>query len=393
MNHEIVILCFVNCYLPGYRSGGPIRSIANFVDHLGDEFGIRIITRDRDCLDAEPYPGVAVDTWNTVGKAQVFYASQRVLSLRGIGELLRETPHDVLYLNSFFSFEFTALPLLARRFSLAPHRPCVIAPRGEFSSGALALKKWKKVPYIFFFKLLGIGDNLIWQASSASESADIRCGFGSSTSQIVVASDLPPAISSKLSSKTYSFVRKPGPFRAVFLSRISPMKNLDYLLNVLRGVSSPICLSIHGPIDDPDYWRLCQSLFDRMPSNVHIEYMGEALPENVSTLLSSADLFILPTRGENFGHVILEALSVGTPVLISDQTLWRGDGSGGLEELSLQDMNAWRARLDCWAQFDAPTLLVRRKAAIRVAQEFFDDPNLIQSTRALFLQGIQLSSS
>ncbi len=86
-----VILCFVAYYLPGYRSGGPVRTIANFVEHFGDEFDIRIVTRDRDKLDASPYREVAVDSWNAVGKAQVFYASKKLLSLRGIARLLCET--------------------------------------------------------------------------------------------------------------------------------------------------------------------------------------------------------------------------------------------------------------------------------------------------------------
>jgi hypothetical protein len=117
-----------------------VRTIANFVDHLGDEFEIRIVTRDRDMLNAKPYVGVVVDGWNTVGKAQVFYASDKTVTLRGIARLLRETPHDVLYLNSFFAFGFTGLPLVARRLGWAPRTPCVIAPRGEFSAGAIALK-------------------------------------------------------------------------------------------------------------------------------------------------------------------------------------------------------------------------------------------------------------
>ncbi len=114
-----IILCFVAHYLPGYRSGGPVRTIANFVDHLGDEFDIRIVTRDRDALDTEPYPGVQIDAWNKVGKVQVFYASKKTVNLRGIAKLIRETPHDVLYLNSFFAFGFTTLPLLARRLGWA----------------------------------------------------------------------------------------------------------------------------------------------------------------------------------------------------------------------------------------------------------------------------------
>ena len=46
--------------------------------------------------------------------------------------------------------------------------------------------------------------------------------------------------------------------------------------------------------------------------------------------MAANDLFFLPTRGENFGHVIAEALSVGTPVLISDQTPWRKLAAVGL---------------------------------------------------------------
>jgi len=65
-----VILTFVGCYLPGYRGGGPIRTIANMVDRLGDEFEFRIITMDRDLGDVKPYENVKVDSWNAVGKEQ-----------------------------------------------------------------------------------------------------------------------------------------------------------------------------------------------------------------------------------------------------------------------------------------------------------------------------------
>ena len=92
-----VILCFADYYLPGYRSGGPVRSISNFVDYFGDEYDIHIITRDRDFLDSDSYLGISIDRWNRVGKANVFYASNRFLSLWGIARLLRNTTHDILY--------------------------------------------------------------------------------------------------------------------------------------------------------------------------------------------------------------------------------------------------------------------------------------------------------
>ena len=43
-----IILSFAGHYLPGYKAGGPIRSIANMVDQLGDEFDFRIVAGDRD---------------------------------------------------------------------------------------------------------------------------------------------------------------------------------------------------------------------------------------------------------------------------------------------------------------------------------------------------------
>jgi glycosyltransferase involved in cell wall biosynthesis len=55
----------------------------------------------------------------------------------------------------------------------------------------------------------------------------------------------------------------------------------------------------------------------------------------VQKILSKYDLFVLPTCSENFGHVIIESLSVGTPVLISNKVLWKSDKKGGFQTLTL----------------------------------------------------------
>jgi hypothetical protein len=46
------ILILNEYYLPGYKAGGPIRSISNLVSWLGDDFNFKIITTDRDYLDS-----------------------------------------------------------------------------------------------------------------------------------------------------------------------------------------------------------------------------------------------------------------------------------------------------------------------------------------------------
>jgi hypothetical protein len=174
MKSKAVILCLISEYLPGFRSGGPIRTIANLINQLGDEFEIRVICRDRDLGNSVSYSNIKIDRWNTVGKAKVFYASKKMIGFFGIGKLLRETRYDILYLNSFFAFNFTIIPLILRYFGLVKQKPCAIAPRGEFAKNAIALKEKKKRLYLKLVKFFGLYNNLYWQASSHFELSDIK---------------------------------------------------------------------------------------------------------------------------------------------------------------------------------------------------------------------------
>ena len=383
-----IVLCFVDYYLPGYRSGGPVRTIANFVDHLGDEFDIRIVTRDRDALDTAPYPDVGVDAWNTVGKAQVFYASKQMLTLRSVGRLLRDIPHDLLYLNSLFAFSFTGLPLLARRFGLAPQRPCVIAPRGEFSAGAIALKARKKRLYLAASRTIDLYRDLHWHASSEFEAQDIRREMGTLAESIHVAPDLPRKIQAESDTSRAQQTRMSGPLRIVFLSRISPMKNLDFLLCGLQQVTQPMELAIYGPAEDKEYWAICETLIAQLPKHVTASYQGELRPDEVHDVFAANDLFALPTRGENFGHVILESLTSGTPVLISYQTPWQADDAGGITTLALTDSSRWAEEINRWAILDDTSLIMRRKAAKKIAELALANHEVVEQNKNLFLNAL-----
>lgn len=379
------VLIFATWYLPGFKAGGPIRTIANMVDRLGHEFDFRIVTADRDFGDERPYSTVSVNEWNTVGNAQVYYVSPKRRTVRHLARLLRETPHDVLYLNSFFDPVFSLRPLLARRMRLAPCPPCVIAPRGEFSKGALALKSWKKRPFIALSRLLRLHEGLLWQASTEHEAADIRREMGALADAIAVAPDLthlPPLPDAFQEAGT-----EPGesPLRLCFLSRISPMKNLDFALLALRKVSARVHFAIIGPVEDEAYWRSCEKLMAALPANVTVEYRGSLPPEAVPAEFAKHDLFFFPTRGENFGHVVFEALSAGTPVLISDQTPWAPDALGACEVLPLTDSCAFARAIDRAAARSSAERHLVRKAAREYAERVVRDDSVLAANRALFL--------
>jgi glycosyltransferase involved in cell wall biosynthesis len=314
------ILVFCDYYLPGYKAGGPVRTLSNMIDLLGDRYEFNVITRDRDLGEEEPYGNDYTAARTLIGKALVTFLPPSRQSFSAIAKEMRSLRHDLLYLNSFFSINFSIKPLLLRRIGLVPEKPVILAPRGEFSAAAMNIRGLKKRIFIFAARITGSHTNVVWQASSDYEAEDIRRHWGADA-RIIVAADLSAAASAAMPSNRSAKV--PGCLHAVFLSRISEMKHLDFALRLLDGLRGQVSIDIYGPIEDSRYWKGCQGIIELLPDNINARYCGEIPNEQVNHVLSRYDLFLLPTRGENFGHAIFEALSSGCPVLISDRTPWR----------------------------------------------------------------------
>lgn len=378
------ILVFIDGYLPGYKFGGPLQSIANLVDHLGDEFDFRIVTRDRDMKDATPYPGIVPETWVRVGKARVCYLPPDRLSLGVVAALMRDTPHDILYLNSFHSPRMTVFPLLATRLGLVPRRPCVLAPRGELSSGALGLKATRKRWFRRCVTLLGLYRRVIWQATSPQEAEEIQREMPTKIGGLRAAPNLPRRA---VAANPVHHRTAGSPLRVAFLSRISPKKNLGFALKVLAQVRAPVVFSIFGPREDQAYWHRCEQLIATLPAHIRVDYCGPVEPARVIPVLASQDLFFLPTYGENYGHVIAEALQAGLPVLLSDQTPWRGLKAKGIgRDLPLDDMAPFAAYIDELASASTEEIAqIRQKVTLQAAL-IGDVSAALDANRLLFRQ-------
>src|SRR5262245_37382162 len=63
------IAAVVEHYLPGFRAGGPMQSVAALVQQLGHEIEFYVITRDRDEGDRAAYPGLHTGEFKSLGKA------------------------------------------------------------------------------------------------------------------------------------------------------------------------------------------------------------------------------------------------------------------------------------------------------------------------------------
>ncbi len=357
-------------YLPGYKAGGPIKTLATMVEHL-KEIEFQIITRDRDLNDKAAYAGVPVNQWSLYRGVRIFYASPKTISFFGLRHLIKNTPHDAIYLNSFFSPAMTFLPIAILLLSGIKTPKIVLAPRGEFSCGALSIKPFKKKIYIILYKFFKRFIPITFQASSEIESADISTALGDS--HIIIAPDLLPKISeSNIPHINRGLNDVSKILKIIYLSRVTPIKKLDFVLKILSKVTFDVQFNIYGPIEDLNYWKVCQKRIDNMSSNVKVSYQGGVNQEDVAAIFSKHDIFILPTLGENFGHVIFESLSSGTCVLLSPNTPWLPDeNQEAIKILSLKSIDDWVDIVNKWAKFDDKTKLKHRQAALAYAQNYY----------------------
>lgn len=402
------VFILIGHYLPGYKAGGPIRSISNLVEALGDEVEFRIVTSDRDLGDPYPYEGIQPCKWVQVGKAQVMYVPPTLRSLWKFTKTLCATPADTMYLNSFFARRFSMLPLVLRRLSLFRPKSVVLAPRGEFSAGALRFKSWRKRLYIALARSAGVYQDVLWHASSSYEERDIRMVFRPDEAitvarpipaarmvserghlEVITAPDL-PKVNPRADTPPARQPKKQGAIRLAFLSRISRKKNLDGAIAMLSGLSGDVHFSIYGTTEDRAYWEGCQAMISRLPANVHAEYRGEVSHVEVEAVLANHDAFFFPTHGENYGHVIQEALLAGCPVIISDQTPWRDLEAKGVGwDLPLQSPQRFRQALQTCIDMPPERFSEWSHRAYQFGLEQMNNTDILDQNRKLFQQALQ----
>jgi len=376
------ILVFVDWYLPGYKAGGQIRSVASMVGHLKNEYEFRIITSDSDLHEEAPYKNIESNTWiKREDGSYVYYFSADQKSKEKLKKLIFEEQADYIYLNSLFSVFYTLYPLMIRKQFL-PSRKLVLAPRGMLGKGALQIKAFKKKLFLTAAKLMGLYRNIIWHASSEGEANEIRTVFGKNA-RIHVAIDLvePRVLTSIPRIKTR------GTLKVAFLSRISPKKNLDGTLSLLAKIpaSNIIEFDIYGPIEDPEHWKKCEEIIASLPANIKVNYKGVIENSEVVLTLSKYHLSILLTFNENYGHSIVESMAAGCPVLLSDQTIWKNlkaKNAGWDIPLNEQDKILNSIIESC--NWDQDNFNVWSNGALNFAKGIFNDDHGIEQNKKLF---------
>jgi len=297
-------------FVPAYRAGGPVQSIANLVREFREEVEYFIFCQDVD-LNGEELENVVTDKWIQFNDhTKVWYASPEKISETILQQIAEQKP-DILFMIGIFSWHFNLVPLLFCKTTKK-----ILSVRGMLHPGALSQKKWKKKIYLRAFKMMNLHKKISFHASDEEEKKYIQQIFGTEA-RIFMAGNFAHKI-----SPLPIAAKEPGKLKLVSVALISRMKNILMVLEALEKSAYDIQYDIYGPVKDEKYWDLCKEKIRSLPGNIKVTYHKEIKPQEVKGALLNAHVFILPSKSENFGHAIYEALSAARPVITSNHTPW-----------------------------------------------------------------------
>jgi len=328
------VLAFTATFVPGYKGGGVLKSMVQVLENLPESVTVTLVTADRDLGDSVPYDGLSGRVVHR-GPHEVYYLNVRnPRHWLALQRWARRNPVDLLYVNSLWSPLFTVLPVVAHLLGLLRSREVLLSPRGELSPGALGIKSTKKQVFLRGWAPLLRRIDPIWHASTEMEEREIHQVFpwARTVIQVDTLGDIPRE----------DIIASSPVARFVFISRICEKKNLKLGLEALKFVHSDVDFDIFGPLEDAAYWTACQETIGDLPDNIRVTHRGMLQPNQIQGTFAQYDAFILPTLGENFGHVIAESLSAGCPVICSQHTPWTEVlNQGGGAAVKTFDARSW----------------------------------------------------
>jgi glycosyltransferase involved in cell wall biosynthesis len=287
--------------------------------------------------------------------------------LRRSSRLFHALHHAVVELDLVHSHGLWLMPNVdAARVAARAQRALVVSPRGMLSPAALAFSRTRK--RLFWHALQGpaMRRAACLHATSVQEYDEIRA-FGLPTPVAVIPNGI------DLPEQTQAPARNAGAQRTVLsLGRIHPKKGLDLLLRAWAAVEPRYPnwrLLIAGP-DEAGHAEALRGLAKRL-GLLRVAVEGPVYDDAKWEVYRAADLFVLPSRNENFGLTVSEALAAGTPVISTRGAPWSRLEDKGCGWWVDRDIEALSAALEI-AMALPPSTLQRmgEKGCAWMAHEF-----------------------
>ena len=150
-------------------------------------------------------------------------------------------------------------------------------------------------------------------------------------------------------------------------------------------MSGYFIVTVVGVEEDKFYTENCKKIISSFGANIRVSFKGGVPNHELPGIFVDHHIFALPTKGENFGHAIFEALAHGKPVLISDQTPWRNlsDQKAGWD-LPLNEPMLFKDVLAQVVEMDQEQYNAWSESAWQFARNFIQQSNIATAYKKLF---------
>jgi glycosyltransferase involved in cell wall biosynthesis len=226
--------------------------------------------------------------------------------------------YDLAHIHALFSPVSSTAAWVARKNNL----PYILRPLGTLDPADLQKKRQFKQLYATVLEAPNLAGAAAIHFTSDQE-AKISERFGAITKDLVLplGVTLPPRSSTSITAKFGIPEDRPI---VLFMSRIDRKKGLDLLIPALEALENFHFVLAGANPQEPDYEAEIRAQIERSTLRDRTTITGFITGGDKTALLEAADLFVLPSYYENFGIAVAEAMSAGTPVVISDQVhIWQ----------------------------------------------------------------------
>lgn len=324
------ILTIAPAHLQAYKIGGPIASIASMnkgLLNVDDNMSIDVLSTSYG-LDTDKNVNYAewedVDSLSTYrvkyfkyyGYGNLTFSPALFIEAKSI---LKE--YDLVVLQGVWNFPFFAVAYLAKKYNI----PYIIVPRGTLYKETWEMKSklYKDILYNLVIKKMLLNAASI-QFTTLDEKNSVLKYLNIDLVNYIIPNSIDLSKYLELPEKN-EFLNKneflKGKKIILFFGRITQKKGLDILiesLNLLKEQRQDFILLIAGP-DSQGYWASIEKQVKDYSLSSYVKYIGMLEGKDKLRILVDTNIFILPSYSENFGMSVVEAMSAGLPVIISNK--------------------------------------------------------------------------
>lgn len=307
------ILQVTGVYYPELQFGGPPQKIHALSRGLAERgHDVRVVTldsRQRTANHQTVIEDIPVQYLAWAGRR----AWQVPLSWRVLDEAVRRA--EVVHCYGLYNL----LCPLAARLAQQQGKPFLLEPQGMAvaRTGNLPLKRLYHRSFTAY--LLRRAAGVI--ATSPAEAADLT--EATPSDRLIVRRnginlDQFHTLPSREEFRSHYGITAGAPL-ALFIGRISPIKNLEMLVRAFAQTGVPGArLALVGPMLEPDYAAHLRAVCSELALGETVLFTGPLYGDHKLAALAAADLFVLPSLFESFGNAAAEAVAAGLPVLLTD---------------------------------------------------------------------------